>query len=198
MASESKGLVRYNAACKALAAAVATDEVKLIRDKADAMRAAARVAKNKQLETDAAEIRIRAERRLGELLAQQKATVGLNAGKRGQLKGRNASGAAVQEAPEDDRPTLAAAGIDHKLSSRAQKLAAVPQEEFEQELSEWRERVSSENSRVTTRLEKRGEDVIESTSQRAECNIPDSAIVSACLTCPTCGQRWPEGRPIHG
>jgi hypothetical protein len=191
MASESKGLVRYNAACKALAAAVATDEVKLIRDKADAMRAAARVAKNKQLETDAAEIRIRAERRLGELIAQQKATDGLAKGGRPYQKSTGGNDPPVT-------PTLSQAGIDKDLAKRARKLAAVPQEEFEQELTEWRERVSSENSRVTTRLEKRGEDVIESTSQRAECNIPDSAIVSACLTCPTCGQRWPEGRPIHG
>ena len=31
----------------------------------------------------------------------------------------------------DQRPTLADAGIDKKLSSRAQKLAAVPEAEFE-------------------------------------------------------------------
>ena len=58
------------------------------------------------------------------------------AGKRGQLKGRDSPGSAKQEPPEDDRPTLAAAGIDKKLSSRAQKLAAVPEAEFEQELSD--------------------------------------------------------------
>lgn len=189
-------LVRYDAACHALAEAKASDEVMLIRDKADAMRAAAKIANNKQLEVDAAEIRIRAERRLGELLKEQKETVGLNAGKRGQLKGRDSSGSAKQEPPEDDRPTLAAAGIDKKLSARAQKLAAVPKAEFEQELKEWRERVSSETNRVTTRLEQRGEEAI-STRQRAECDIPDSAIVGTALTCPTCGQRWPNGRPIH-
>jgi hypothetical protein len=31
-----------------------------------------------------------------------------------------------------------------------------------------------------------------------ECEIPDSAIVSSHYTCPTCGQKWPKGRPIHG
>jgi hypothetical protein len=35
-------------------------------------------------------------------------------------------------------PTLADAGIDKKLSSRAQKLAAVPEPKFEGMLAEWR------------------------------------------------------------
>ena len=37
------------------------------------MQAAARVAKNRQLEADAAEIRMRAERRIGEMMASQHA-----------------------------------------------------------------------------------------------------------------------------
>lgn len=190
------GLIRYEAACLALSKAVATDEVKLIRDKADAMRAAAKIANNKQLEVDAAEIRIRAERRLGELLKEQ-ADAGMMAkGAKGNPGGRGAK--IVRVAGEPAQITLAEAGIDKSLANRSRKLAAVPEAEFEQELSEWRDRVSSENSRVTTRLEQRGEEAIESTKQRAECNIPDSAIVSTSLHCPTCGQRWPEGRPIHG
>jgi hypothetical protein len=184
----SKGLVRYEAACKALAAAVSADEVKDIRNAADAMRAAARIAKNKQLEVDAAEIRIRAERRLGELLQEQKKTVGLHKG------GRPKTSANQEEVSSISLPE---AGIDHKLSSRAQKLAAVPKQEFEQELTDWRERVSSENKRVTTRLQERGELEIRRVESK-DCTIPDSAIVHTESTCPTCGQRWPEGRPIHG
>jgi hypothetical protein len=38
----------------------------------------------------------------------------------------------------ESRPTLAEAGIGKKLSSRAQKLAAVPEAEFEGMLGEWR------------------------------------------------------------
>ena len=34
-------------------------------------------------------------------------------------------------ASRDTRPTLADAGIDKKLSARAQKLAAVPEKQFE-------------------------------------------------------------------
>ena len=42
-------------------------DAKDIRDKAEAMRAYAKQAKNKELEIDAAEIRMRAERKVGEL-----------------------------------------------------------------------------------------------------------------------------------
>lgn len=188
MAAQANGLIKYDAACKALAVARHADEVLKIRDTATAIKAAARVAKNKQLEVDAAEIRIRAERRLGEMLAEQKETVGLAQGRRSDL---------VPKRNQVEKPTLEEAGIDKKLSSRAQKLAAVPAKEFEQELTDWRERVSSENTRVTTRLENRGELEIRRVESK-DCTIPDSAIVHTDLTCPTCGQRWPQGRPIHG
>jgi phage N-6-adenine-methyltransferase len=139
-------LILYGAACRALAAAKTTDEVKDIRDRAEAMRAYARQAKNRQLEVDAAEIRIRAERRLGELIRAQKETVGLNVG------GRPITGADGELVIADTRPTLADAGIDKKLSSRAQKLAAVPEAKFEGLVAEWRDRVERENERVTAAL----------------------------------------------
>jgi len=140
-------LTHYDAACFALSLARSVDEVQAIRNKTEALRAYARQAKNKQLEIDATEIRIRAERRLGELIAAQKETVGL-------AKGRLRRGSNLE--PREDTPTLAAAGIDKKLSSRAQKLAAVPQREFEERLGEWRERIAEENERVTIDLLKSG------------------------------------------
>lgn len=152
-------LIKYNAAVQALAEAKAVDEVKDLRDKAEAMRIYGMQAKNKTLEVDAAEIRIRAERRLGELIAAQKAAGGLNAGTKGQLKGKDEDGflAVVGHDRQKKAPTLAEVGISKDLSSRAQKLAAVPEEQFEQEVGEWRERVSAENARVSVRLEKSGE-----------------------------------------
>lgn len=45
----------------------------------------------------------------------------------------------------ESRPTLADAGIDKKLSSRAQKLAAVPDEQFEGMVGEWRSRTPNAN-----------------------------------------------------
>lgn len=150
MTEQNSRLIKYDAACHALAEAKAFDEVKDWSDKAAAMQEYAKQAKNKSLEVDAAEIRIRAERRLGELLAEQKKTEGLNRGGRPKEK----------TAPEQvgvSTPTLKDAGISHNLSSRAQKLASVPADEFEAEVSEWRERVEGENARVSARLEAAGD-----------------------------------------
>lgn len=48
------------------------------------------------------------------------ATVGLNPGTRGQLTGRGVIGPPIAEGPiKSSLPTLAEAGIDYKLSSRA-------------------------------------------------------------------------------
>lgn len=159
----SGALVKYDAACRALSECKAVDEVKTWADKAAAMQAYGRMAKDKTLEVDAAEIRLRAERRLGELLAAQKAGSGLNKGGRPEktgaskepVSGSRETGASKE--PVFSAPTLAQAGIDKKLSSRAQKLAAVPESEFEAEVKEWRGRVSAEGARVSARLEAAGE-----------------------------------------
>lgn len=144
------GLALYETACHALAVAKNTDEVKDIRDKSEAMRAYGHQCKNRQLEIDAAEIRIRAERRLGELIQAQKDTVGLNAGAAagGTKEGPRGS----YSEPRDERPTLAEVGIDKKLSSHAQKVASIPDEEFEGIVGEWREALETENERVTTNI----------------------------------------------
>lgn len=160
-------LVRYDAACRALAEAKTVDEAKELHDKAEAMRAYARQAKNKGLEVDAAEIRIRAERRLGEILTAAKET--------GQIaEGRPSKNCANEE--QFSRVRLNDAGVDRKLSSRAQKLAAVPTDKFESMLGEWQERVSLEGERVTTRLLRAGDN-----ARR------DAALAVA----PTV---WPEGQ----
>jgi hypothetical protein len=64
--------------------------------------------------SNAAEIRFRGERRVGELIIEQKVTVGLNPGTR-----PNKEHGGSMKAP-GSIPTLADAGIDKKLSSRAQ------------------------------------------------------------------------------
>jgi hypothetical protein len=61
-------LVFYDAMCHAIAAAYAVDEVKDIRDKARALEVYSRQAKNVEAERQACEIRLRAERRVGELI----------------------------------------------------------------------------------------------------------------------------------
>lgn len=149
-------LVRYEAACRAIAECKSVDEVKSWTDKAAAMQAYGRMAKDKTLEVDAAEIRIRAERRLGELLAAQKAGGGLNRGVR--MAGNKAG--AGQASPalvfDEGRSKLADVGVSYDQSSRAQKLAAVPEAEFESEIGQWRDRVSAEGERVSHRLQTAG------------------------------------------
>lgn len=147
-------LIKYDAACRALAECKAVDEVKAWADKAAAMQAYGRMAKDKTLEVDASEIRIRAERRLGEMLTQQKAGGGMSKGAAG--AGVNQHTSKEVRSSVATAPKLADAGISKDLSSRAQKLAAVPEAEFEAEVGAWRERVSAEGARVSARLEAAG------------------------------------------
>jgi hypothetical protein len=111
------------------------------------MRAYAVQAKKKQLEIDAAEIRLRAEYQLGKMIDAQKRGIGLNRG----AAGSRVSG--TKRVPlKDARPTLAAAGIDKKLSASSQKLAAVPEPTFIAMLAGWRERVQRDGERITIDL----------------------------------------------
>ena len=149
------GLIKYDAARNALAECRAVDEVKQWIDKSAAIQAYGLMAKDKTLEIDAAEIRIRAERKLGEMLTAQKESKGLNVGGRPSQK-------PVVDDDQFNSPTLKEAGISKDLSSRAQKLAAVPENEFEKEVGDWRGRVEKEGKRVSARLQKAGESALKS------------------------------------
>lgn len=148
-------LIKYDAARTALAECKSVDEVKDWSDRAAALQAYGRMAQDKSLEVDAAEIRIRAERRLGEMLAAQKEAGGLNRGAAG-MSGNQHSGKLVRSS-QTTAPKLRDSGISKDLSSRAQKLAAVPEKEFEAEVGEWRGRVTAEGARVSARLQQAGE-----------------------------------------
>lgn len=123
-AAPEMGLARYDAARYALQEAVAVDEVKGIRDKALAMAAYAKQAGDTALIEMATEIRVRAERKAGQMLAEMPKAKGTV------LSGRDSFGGAQKEPPKNT-PTLAELGVTKKQSSRWQKLAAVPDEDFE-------------------------------------------------------------------
>lgn len=133
------GLVYYERAKIALEQARTADEVNHIRGIAEGLRASAIVAQNRELETTAAEIRIRANRRLGEMLLEHKNTVGFSKG------GRPAETTSELAAVI---PTLEEIGVSHKLSTEAQNLAAVPPDEFEDKILHWRRK----EGRVTVSL----------------------------------------------
>jgi hypothetical protein len=116
-------LAKYDAAKHALAEARSVDEVKDIRDKSIAMKLYAKQAKDNKLEADAHEIRLRAERRLGEMMAEQKKAVGLNKGGKSEHRNR------VSKKP--GKPTLACQNIDKNLADRSREAAALSEEKFE-------------------------------------------------------------------
>jgi hypothetical protein len=122
----SSDLARYNAAKKALAEAFRIDEVKDIRDKAVAMRMYAMQAKDRILIDQATEIRLRAERRAGELLKDMEK----NKGVRGAGQPRKVGGSTMRP-PKDTTPKLSDLGINKSQSSRWQKLADIPDNDFE-------------------------------------------------------------------
>jgi phage N-6-adenine-methyltransferase len=145
--NETTGLIKYDAACRAISEALAVDEIKGIHDKARAMAAAAKVAKNKRAEADMMAVRFRAERRIGEIIAMQR-DAGLLA------TGGDAAKARVAEKPElyGQKITLSEAGIDKNLADRARKYAAVPEDEFESRIDDYRARVQEEGDRATADL----------------------------------------------
>lgn len=121
-------LTRYDAACRALAEARSVDEVKDIRDKAIAMQVYAKQAKDTTLITHATEIRMRAERRAGEMLAEMEKNKG--GGEQG--VGRRGSNNAVADNDRIPKPKLSDFGVTKTQSSRWQVLAAIPRERFEE------------------------------------------------------------------
>ena len=118
-----------------LATAKTTGEVKPIITAAKALKVVAKDAKNRQAIADATEVVRRAERKLGQVMAEQKVTVGFNKGGAEKGVGRKGKKNAGLENPALP-PTLAEAGIDKNLAYRARKWAEFDDEDFEYELKD--------------------------------------------------------------
>ena len=118
-------LVQYDAARKALQAAHSVDEVRDIKDKAEAVRAYARQAGDTEMANWAVEIKLRAERRAGEIIAEMKAANLLaEAGDiEKQRERRTGSSTSVK--------TLKDLGISRNQSANWQWFAEIPEEKFE-------------------------------------------------------------------
>lgn len=116
-------LVRYDAMLHAIAECHDVDEIKQIHDQAAALEAAARVAMNTEAERKAIEIRVRAERRAGTLMAEMQKARG------GDRRSENQSAAAADRSPY--RKAIDKAGIPDRTAERWQELAKVPEERFE-------------------------------------------------------------------
>ena len=132
--SGSPPLIKYDAACRAIAAAKSVDEVKTIRNVSIAMKAYARQAGNRSLEADALEIRMRATRRMDQMRQEQKDTIGLPKG--------GAPYHATTGVSNTPVVTLAAGGIDKNLAKEGRKLGALSDTQFEAAVGTAREAVS--------------------------------------------------------
>lgn len=106
----------------ALNAAVTIDEVRVVRDKAEALRMYAKARGDcHEIQNSAAEVKVRAERKAGEILAVMEKDKG----------GRPAKTGSTME------PVirLADVGVEKKQSHRWQRAASVPEEMFEKHVA---------------------------------------------------------------
>ncbi len=139
-------LVRYEAMCKAIAECHRIDEVKELRDKARALEVYAQQARNTEAEDKAREIRVRAERRTGELLSELPRTTPEERGKRAHAASVSSSNDGTNSSnPErsmlhdqtcnsKQSPYAAALevhSISRQTANRYQKLAVIPEQDFE-------------------------------------------------------------------
>lgn len=138
-------LVKYDAARYALQQAVEIDEVKEIRDKAEAMAAYARQAKDTEMIQWVTEIKVRAERKAGEMLASME-----------KHPGAKGVGSNQHEVRSHDvtAPKLSDLGITKNESSRWQKLAAIPETQFEQAVSAAKEVAGEVTTAAMLRIER--------------------------------------------
>ena len=141
----TQGLALYERMCSAIAECVRVDEAKDIRDKALALEAYYRQARNLDAEREAANVRLRAERRVGELLKELARTEPENrnpAGRAGMettstdgTKFQSISEMARCKGPSPSAAALSEQGMSRQQASRYQALANIPEPVFEKALS---------------------------------------------------------------
>ncbi len=127
LANPDTALVIYAHMCAAIAECARVDEVKEIRNKAIALEAYAHQAKNFEAEEQLSGIRMRAERRAGELLVEMAETGERAGGGRPEKKLCN-DGTVISTLPD--------LGISPHQSADWQQLAKIPEPEFEKAVAE--------------------------------------------------------------
>jgi hypothetical protein len=120
----------YNRMCIAIAEAEAVDEVMEIRNQAEALAHYVRQAINQDAEMRLYRIKLRAERRAGEILTKMQKAIGA----RGNPGGRGAKVVPSTEA-RTQTPTISELGLTYNQSANFQKLAKVPKPEFERQIA---------------------------------------------------------------
>ena len=125
------GLIRYDAMCNAIAAAHSIDEVKEISDKAAALRHYAKISKNREAEAQALTIRMRAQRRLGELTEAMEKAHG------------NRYNVETPPGGVSKKDQLQDAGIKQQEANRYEQLSKLSDPEFEQTVQRMTDRIKT-------------------------------------------------------
>lgn len=148
-----RGMLTVERARKYLAECKDTDEVGEVRDQAKAVEMYLRSRKASiDAQQDAAEIRLRAERRLGELtkeIPRSKGAAKKGVGRRGKKNG---------VALDDGVVPLSERGIDRRDAANWQALAAIPEKRFDRYVTEARqkgERISAKTPIALERQDKK-------------------------------------------
>lgn len=136
-AAPTTDLSRYDEACRALAEAKTIFDVMPVHDASRVLQAAARAAKNKELEWNALELRVKATRRIGLLMRDQLAS-----------GDRVGAGRPPQNGVADTPLTLEAQGVDKNLAKHARILAALTDEAFATLIAQSRDAMRQAGSKI--------------------------------------------------
>ena len=142
-------LIALDRARQWLVTAGSIEEVNELRARAEAVRVYTRQAElGKEAENAAAEIRLRAERRVGELLREMP---------------RNVGGRPTETCRDDRQVSLGQLGVSRDESSAFQRMAAIPENDFEGRLT-----TAKQNGRLSRAAVLRDEDAEERRRAREE------------------------------
>jgi hypothetical protein len=119
--SSDAPLVIFEAARRQIAEAATVDQVNKVLALATGLAAAARKATDKELEAEAVVLKFEAERKLGQLMEQQKEVVGFNVGARGSKVSKSRASTRTQRT-EGARPAPCP-----KPKSKRQKITYAPE-----------------------------------------------------------------------
>jgi DNA modification methylase len=158
-------------ATRMLAEVKTIDDAKQLMDIAAAAKLYARKHDlGKEAVAYAHEIEIRAEIKLGEILAVMEK----NKGTKGQLIGRGIIGGEQARPPIEIVPTLAEIGITKDLSAESQALAALPAEKKEKVV---KGETSKRKAITTAKQEKKKEERQQEIAEKSAAYVPEDSIV---------------------
>lgn len=132
---EVNSITKLDQATKMLAEVRNIDDAKHLINLAEAARIYAKqVELGLEAQNHAAEIKIRAQRKAGEILSSMEK----NKGTRGNIQ-EQLTGAYQQKAPEEQPPTYQELGINYKDAHTWQTIASMPGDEFEESIAKRKE-----------------------------------------------------------